>query len=60
MLSEITASGMTFTLTVWTLTTPDNFSNLRSDLYIQILRSFQEQNIEVPFPQMDLHLHQTV
>ena len=49
-------SSLDFELRVWTtrhLRTPQI---LRSDLYFAIFDLFRQQNIEIPFPQRDLHL----
>jgi small-conductance mechanosensitive channel len=55
-LLELTPNAMNFSLRVWTLVPPENFALLRSDLYLAILRRFKEKQIEIPFPQLDLHL----
>ena len=55
-LSELGPSGITFFLKVWTLTQAENFTQLRSDLYVLIVRRFKEMKIEMPSPQLDLHV----
>jgi small-conductance mechanosensitive channel len=49
-------SSIDFELRVWTSTQVHRRPVIRSDLYFAIFRSFRENNIEIPFPQRDLHL----
>lgn len=49
-------SSLDFELRVWTLTQVRTPQILRSDLYFAIFELFKQQNIEIPFPQRDLHL----
>ena len=49
-------SSLNFELAVWTLEMANNPKRFRSNLYFAIDRKFREHNIEVPFPQRDLHL----
>ncbi|HEY4977850.1 MAG TPA: mechanosensitive ion channel domain-containing protein [Candidatus Acidoferrum sp.] len=56
LLSDLGASAITFSLRVWTISRADSFAKLRSDLYVLILRCFREQKIEMPLPQLDLHV----
>jgi small-conductance mechanosensitive channel len=49
-------SSLDFDLRVWTsefITAPQN---LRSDLNFAIQKKFQEQGVEIPFPQRDIHI----
>ena len=48
-------SSLDFRLLVW-MTDPMSMGRLRSDLYYLIWNAFVEHNIEIPFPQRDLHL----
>ncbi|HEY9639679.1 MAG TPA: mechanosensitive ion channel domain-containing protein, partial [Coleofasciculaceae cyanobacterium] len=48
-------SALNFDLLVWT-TQPSRQFILKSDLYFRIFELLQERQIEVPFPQRDLHL----
>jgi small-conductance mechanosensitive channel len=53
-------SSLNFELRVWTeiyCTTP---LTLKSDLYFEIFDKFKEANIEVPFPQRDIHIRSAV
>lgn len=52
-------SSINFNLRVWTsnyITTP---GILKSKLYFEIFKKFREDNIEIPFPQRDLHIKNT-
>jgi len=53
-------SALNFELRIWTesyCTTP---MTLKSDLYFAIFDKFKEANIEVPFPQRDIHIRSAV
>ena len=50
------ASSLDFELAVWTIDMAHRPTRFRSDLYFAIERKLRENNIEVPFPQRDLHL----
>lgn len=49
-------SSLNFELVVWTNKFIDKPKILRSELYYRIFEKFKEQNIEIPYPQRDLHL----
>lgn len=49
-------SSLNFELAVWTLEMAHRPTRFRSDLYFAIERKLREHQIEVPFPQHDLHL----
>ncbi len=49
-------SSLDFDLMVWTNTYIDRPIILKSQLYYQIFETFKEHNIEIPYPQRDLHL----
>lgn len=49
-------SSLNFELMVWTNKFIDRPIILRSELYYKIFEKFKEQNIEIPFPQRDLHI----
>ncbi len=53
---EFGDSSLNFELAVWTIDMARNPTRFRSDLYFAIERKLRENNIEVPFPQRDLHL----
>jgi small-conductance mechanosensitive channel len=49
-------SSLNFNLRVWTIQYMDRPGVLRSQLYYAIFEKFKEMNIEIPFPQRDLHI----
>lgn len=49
-------NSLNFTLRVWTLKKAHISAVLRSDLYFDLFRRFNAANIELPFPQRDLHI----
>jgi small-conductance mechanosensitive channel len=49
-------SSLDFELRVWTIKQVQTPKRLTSDLYFAVFRAFREHNIEIPFPQRDLHL----
>ncbi len=49
-------SRLNFKLRVWSTQFVDNPNVLKSQLYYEIFKKFSEENIELPFPQRDLHL----
>ncbi len=49
------ASSLDFTLRVYIADVMDQLE-LRTDLRLEILKRFREENIEIPFPQRDLHI----
>jgi small-conductance mechanosensitive channel len=49
-------SSLDFQLRIWTTVQVQTPLRLKSDLYFAIFRAFSENNIEIPFPQRDLHL----
>ncbi len=51
-------SSLDFELVVWTAT-PDRQGPLRSNLNFAIYEAFAKNNIEIPFPQRELHLKAT-
>ena len=53
---EFGDNALNFELAVWTLDMALRPTRFRSDLYFAIERKLRENNIEVPFPQRDLHL----
>jgi small-conductance mechanosensitive channel len=53
---EFGDSSLNFELAVWTIDMARSPTRFRSDLYFAVERKFRENNIEVPFPQRDLHL----
>jgi small-conductance mechanosensitive channel len=53
---EFGDSSLNFELAVWTIDMAHRPTRFRSDLYFAIERKLRENQIEVPFPQRDLHL----
>lgn len=53
---EFGDSSLNFQLIVWTSTYSDRPAPFKSDLYFAIFEKFKEHNIEIPFPQRDLHI----
>ncbi|WKV11155.1 mechanosensitive ion channel family protein [Marivirga harenae] len=49
-------SSLDFNLTVWTSSFIQRPGVFKSQLYYDIFKKFSEHNIEIPFPQRDLHL----
>lgn len=49
-------SSLDFLLRVWTTKYTHRRGLLKSDLYYAIHKKFKEHNIEIPYPQRDLHL----
>lgn len=49
-------SSLNFDLRYWTIAEVQTPMILKSDLYFAIFRVFKEHDIEIPFPQRDLHL----
>lgn len=56
LFSEFGDSSLNFHLAVWTTTHTDKPNMLKSELYFEIFKRFREENIEIPFPQRDLHI----
>lgn len=53
--SEYKDSSIQITIRVWTKT--EYYYELKDDLLEQIKQAFDNENIEVPYPQLDLHVH---
>lgn len=56
LFTEYGDSSLNFDLMVWTSTYISKPIILRSQLYYAIFEKFKEHNIEIPFPQRDLHI----
>lgn len=56
MFTDYGDSSLNFTLRVWTENHTHTPQILKSDLYFAIFRLFKEHEIELPFPQRDLHI----
>lgn len=55
-LVEYGDSSVNFDLRFWICDPENGLSNVRSDVYIAIWKSFQENEIEFPYPQIDIHV----
>ncbi len=53
---EFGDSSLNFLLGVWTSEYTDRPAPFKSDLYFAIFEKFKEHNVEIPFPQRDLHI----
>jgi len=49
-------SSINFNLVIWTIEYTDRPMILKSQLYYAIFKKFTDNNIQIPFPQRDLHL----
>ena len=54
LFTDFGESSLDFELRVW-IPDADTRLKVKSDLYHEIEQAFRETNIEIPFPQMDLH-----
>lgn len=54
--AEFGDSSLNFELWVWTIKLINRPKQLQSQLYYAIFQKFKEHNIEIPFPQRDLHI----
>jgi small-conductance mechanosensitive channel len=59
ILTEFGASSITFALRIWTLLKTDHVPQLKSDVFLAVQKRFDESKIEMPFPQMDIHVKST-
>ncbi len=58
-LREFGDSSWNMKLRVWIMN-PKRFYYVKSDINCEIVRKFRENNIEIPFPQRDLHIRSSV
>ncbi len=56
LFSEYADSSLNFKLRVWTSEYSNTPAILKSQLYFEIFKKFKEHNVELPFPQRDIHL----
>lgn len=56
LISEFADNSLNFNLQVWTTEYCDQPKVLKSILYYSVLEKFRQHNIEIPFPQRDLHI----
>ncbi|MEO1490109.1 MAG: mechanosensitive ion channel domain-containing protein [Pseudomonadota bacterium] len=53
---EFGDNSVNFELRFWIQDPEGGLANIRSDVYMRIWQLFQENEVEIPFPQSDLHL----
>ena len=56
LLKEFADNGINLELAVWIADPEEGMSSLRSDINLQIWHQFQQEGIEIPFPQRDIRL----
>ncbi len=56
LFDEFGDNSLNFYLGVWTSTYVERPRVLKSELYFEIFKQFAENNIEIPYPQRDLHI----
>lgn len=56
LFDDFAESSLNFKLLVWTTEYINRPQILKSELYYEIFRNFNERGIEIPFPQRDIHL----
>ncbi|MEO0643008.1 MAG: mechanosensitive ion channel domain-containing protein [Pseudomonadota bacterium] len=57
---EFGNSSVNFEVRFWIRDPEGGLANIRSDVYMRIWQLFKEHEIEIPFPQQDLHLRPSV
>jgi len=55
-LMEFGDSSVNFDLRFWISDPHNGLSNVRSDVYLALWEALHEHGVEIPFPQMDLHV----
>ncbi len=55
-LMEFGDNSVNFEIRFWIRDPEEGLSNIRSDVYMRVWELFKENDIEIPFPQRDLHL----
>ena len=53
---EFGDNSVNFELRFWIQDPEEGIANIRSDVYMRIWQLFRDNNVEIPFPQRDLHL----
>ena len=55
-LMEFGDNSVNFELRFWIRDPEEGLANIRSDVYMRIWQLFRDNDVEIPFPQRDLHL----
>jgi len=55
-LTELASDGLTFELRAWSSISLHRPQLLKSDVNLEIVKKFRENNIELPYPQRDLRI----
>ncbi|GGY46004.1 mechanosensitive ion channel family protein [Parvularcula lutaonensis] len=55
-LMEFGDNSVNFDLRFWIVDPPNGIANVRSEIYFKIWEGLAAENIEIPFPQRDLHI----
>ena len=50
------SSSLDFMLGIWTSPDTDQPEIIRSEIYFAVIKKFKENNIEIPYPQRDIHI----
>jgi small-conductance mechanosensitive channel len=56
LLKEFGDSSINLQIRFWIDDAPQGVSNVRSEVLIAVWKAFRENNIEIPFPQRDIHI----
>jgi small-conductance mechanosensitive channel len=56
LFKEYGDSALVFTLRIWTQQYINRPDILKSEIYYAVFKKFKEHNIEIPFPQRDIHI----
>lgn len=56
LLKEFGDSSINLQIRFWIDDAPQGVSNVRSEVLIAVWKAFREHNIEIPFPQRDIHI----
>jgi small-conductance mechanosensitive channel len=56
LIDEFAESSIKFNLRIWTREFIDRPGVLKSQIYYEIFKRFKNENIQIPFPQVDVHL----
>ena len=57
LMIEYGDNSVNFDIRFWINDVPNGIANVRSKVLMNVWKNLQENNIEIPFPQRDLHIH---